>query len=143
MGRGGLVRIGGRYPAATLCGLLLAAGCGAGGQAGGAVRGSVQVALVGVFSGQGASRGSYQQNSLQVEIDDINAHGGLLGNRVALVTADDEQQPAKAAELVRQHVSDDGVKLLVGPSTAAAFLAARSTIVQAGAPNCLPNPATD
>jgi branched-chain amino acid transport system substrate-binding protein len=125
----------------VLSGLLAAAACGVGGAAD--LRGTVQVALVSVFSGVDPSQGRYLQNSLQVEIDQLNAGGGLLGREVTLVSADDELQPAKAAELVREHLADGGVKLLVGPSSPATFAASQREIAAAGIPNCLPTPIPD
>lgn len=125
----------------ALCGLLAAAGCGGGPAAD--LRGSVQVALVSVFSGADPSLGRYLQNSLQVEIDQLNAGGGLLGREVTLVSADDELQPAKAAELVREHLADGGVKLLVGPSAPGTFAGSQREITASGVPNCLPTPIPD
>lgn len=54
-------------------------------------RGPVKVALE-VFSGSSghAYLGPYLKNSLQAQIDDLNAHGGLLGSEVQLATADDQ-----------------------------------------------------
>jgi branched-chain amino acid transport system substrate-binding protein len=97
----------------------------------------VKVALVGVFSGPLEAVGAYQQNSLQVKIDALNASGGLLGSRVELVAADDELSPVKAGEVVRQQLLDDGVKLLVGPSSPATFAAVKGAIGQGGVPNCV------
>ena len=86
--------------AAALC--LCLAGCGGGalpfmggGGGSGVVHGPVKVALVDVFSGTSpyASQGTLLQNSLQIEIDAVNAQGGLLGNQVQLVTADDQLDP--------------------------------------------------
>jgi branched-chain amino acid transport system substrate-binding protein len=136
--------MGRRHGAAALSGLLLATACG--GAAAGPVasfQGTVQIALVGVFSGPSGWVGDYLRNSLQIAVDDLNAGGGLLGQRVDLVAADDEMQPAKAAELVREHLADGDVKLLVGPSSTDTLAAARQRIGQSGIPDCLPTPVTD
>ena len=95
------------------------------------------------FSGPAGITGTYLANGLQVEIDELNARGGLLGNRVQLVLADDEQNAGKAGELVREHLAETNVKLLVGPGSTATFAAARAAIAQAGLPNCLANAVTD
>ncbi len=107
--------------------------------------GPVKVALVDVFSGTSpyASQGSYLQNSLQVEIDALNAQGGLLGTRVQLVTADDQLSPTQTAVVVKQLLSDRAVKLLVGPSFAGLYLGAKPLVEQAHVPNCLTNMAAD
>jgi branched-chain amino acid transport system substrate-binding protein len=135
--------------AAALCAALAAAGCMplvGGGTAGpGGARGPVRVALVDVFSGTSpyASQGSYLQNSLQLEIDAMNAEGGLLGSKVELVTVDDQLNLARTSDAVRQVVADRSIRLLVGPSFAGLFLAAKPQVEQARLPNCLTTMAAD
>src|SRR5437016_10341180 len=97
-----------RLPAALSALLLATCACGVAGDApifGGAVsNGIVKISLVDVFSGSFASVGQNLRNSLQVEVDQMNAQGGLLGYRVEVVAADDEGDPEKGAELVREQV---------------------------------------
>jgi branched-chain amino acid transport system substrate-binding protein len=131
--------------AAGLCAVLAVAACGGNGPLLGRPepRGIVKVALVDAFSGAQSSSGQYLRNSLQVAVDELNAGGGVLGYRVEVVTADDQLQPAKAAELVREQVSDKDVKLLVGPSSTDLYRAARASIDAAQTPNCLAADVTD
>src|SRR5262249_56912768 len=117
-----------RRLAISLC-LLAGAACGA--LPGGlmtpaqklALQRTVKVAVVGVFSGPSATLGRDVRNSLQLEADQLNAKGGVLNNRVEVVAADSELNPAKTAELVRQQLADNDVKLLGGPSFTAGYLA--------------------
>lgn len=108
-----------------------------------ALQRTVKVAVVGVFSGASATLGRDVRNSLQVEADQLNARGGVLGDRVEVVAADSELNPAKAAELVRQQLTDDDVKLLVGPSFTAGYLGVKGDITQARMPNCVTTVADD
>ena len=119
-------------------GLLLLTACanGVGRTSATGLRGVVRIALVNVFSGPSAYLGEYTQNSLQVQVDAINARGGLLGSRLEVVAADDEQKPDKGAELVREQLTEGDVKLLVGPSTGSVALAAQPVINAARTPNC-------
>jgi branched-chain amino acid transport system substrate-binding protein len=130
---------------AGLCAALAVAACGGNGPLLGKPepRGIVKVALVDVFSGAQSSSGQYLRNSLQVAVDELNASGGVLGYQVEVVAADDQLQPAKAAELVREQVSDKDVKLLVGPSSTDLYRAARASIDAARTPNCLAADVTD
>src|SRR5262245_4882781 len=126
----------GRRLAAILAGFAVVAACG--GLSGhGGVQRVVKVALVDRFSGSSESWGRYARNGLQVAVDALNAQGGLLGDRVEVVAADSEPSPAKAAELVHEQLTDDGVKLLVGPNSTAAFQALRQAIGAGGLPNCV------
>ena len=93
--------------------------------------------MVGAFSGPSANVGRDLRNSLQVEADQLNAKGGVLGSRVEVVAADGEQNAAKTTDLVRQQLADDDVKLLVGPNFTAGYLAVKGDIAQAGMPSCV------
>jgi branched-chain amino acid transport system substrate-binding protein len=140
-----------RLPLAALVTCLLLSGCSGvpfvGGNGGGPVglHQPIKVALVDVFGGSSpyAAQGAYLQNSLQVEIDALNAAGGLLGSQVQLVTADDQLDPVKTAAVVKQLLADRAVRLLVGPSFAAMYLPAKPLIDRAQMPNCLTNMAAD
>lgn len=109
----------------------------------GAPRAPVKVAVVDAFTGSPSPWATYVQNSVQVEVDELNAHGGLLGTRVDVVTADDAMQPDRAGEVARQLLADRFVKLLVGPSVAGLFLAAKPAIARARTPNCVALMAAD
>jgi branched-chain amino acid transport system substrate-binding protein len=131
-----------------LCAGLVLAGTACGGQAGARLNQAslqpiVKIALVDTFSGPAAASGQVVANSLQVQVDDLNARGGLLGSRVEIVTADGEQDPGKTSELARQQLSDLGVQLLVGPSSTALFQSVMPLVNRAGVPNCVTNVADD
>ena len=46
--------------------------------------------------------GQWFGNSIQVFVDRINAEGGLQGRQLELITRDDELNPAKSVEAVRE-----------------------------------------
>jgi len=139
-----------RFRVALAATCLLLAGCAGlpfvGGTSGpDVVHGPVKVALVDVFSGTSpyASEGSYLQNSLQIEIDALNAQGGLLGNQVQLVTADDQLDQTRTATVVKQQLADRSVRLMVGPNLAGLYLSAVPQLSQARVPNCVTSMAAD
>jgi branched-chain amino acid transport system substrate-binding protein len=99
--------------------------------------GIVKVALVDALSGPLASAGVAVQNSVSVAVDELNARGGLLGVRVEVTVVDDQGSPDRTALVARQALSDPAVRLLVGPSYAGLFLAARPAVAQARTPNCV------
>jgi branched-chain amino acid transport system substrate-binding protein len=139
-----------RFRVALAASCLLLTGCAglpftSGSSGTDVVHGPVKVALVGVFSGTSpyASEGSYLQNSLQIEIDALNAEGGLLGNQVQLVTADDQLDPTRTAAVVKQQLANHSVRLLVGPNLAGLYLSAVPQVSQARVPDCLTSMAAD
>lgn len=111
----------------------------------GAFRGPVKVGLVDVFSGNSpwAFQGAYLQNSLQLQIDALNAVGGLLGVNVQLVTVDNQLSPEKTAAAVQQLLADRSVRLLVGPSFAGLYLSAKPLVEKARVPDCVTSMAAD
>src|SRR2546427_2840162 len=133
--------------AAGLSLLLAASACGATGDAplfgGVPSRGIVKVSVVEVFSGEFSSSGQNIRNSLQLEVDQLNAHGGLLGYQVEVVAADDEGDPDKGGELVRQQVNDPEVKLVVGPNDTDVYVGAGPILTRAHVPSCLSTGVTD
>jgi branched-chain amino acid transport system substrate-binding protein len=123
-------------PPLALAGVaLLLAGCGA---EAAMPPPSVRVVLVDAYTGPAVVAGTSLQNSLELEIDALNAGGGLLGRRVELDAADDEMKPDKAADLVHEHLAGERVGLLVGPSGTATYAAARGFVDAARVPDCLP-----
>ena len=130
---------------------VLLTGCGAlpflGGDSTGTAtfHGPVKVALVDVLSGTSpyATLGTYLQNSAQLQVDALNAQGGVLGMQVQLVPVDDKLDPATTATVVRQAVADRSVRLVIGPSLAGLYVGVRPLVTQAKVPNCLPNMAAD
>jgi branched-chain amino acid transport system substrate-binding protein len=98
---------------------------------------TVKVALVDSFSGAGAAVGRRAENSLRVQVDGLNARGGLLGRRLEVVAADDESKPDKARELVRELLADSRVQLVVGPGSSATFEAVKPALKRAQVPNCV------
>ncbi len=110
-----------------------------------AIKGPVKVGVVDVFSGSSpaAVQGSYLLNSVQLQVDALNAQGGVLGIKLQVVSADDQPSPAKTPAVVSQLLGDRSVRLLIGPGFAGLYLGAKPLVDQARVPNCLTNMAAD
>src|SRR5262249_18600262 len=74
---------------------------------------------VGVFEGYG----KYQTMGMQLAVDELNAKGGVLGNRIEIVSEDDETKPAPAVRKAEKLILQDDVKLLVGAVSSGATMA--------------------
>ena len=75
---------------------------------------TVKVGLVAAMSGQSAKSGEAIVRGMSLAIDEINAKGGLLGKKVALVVRDDESNPAKGVIAARELVQRENVAALFG-----------------------------
>lgn len=114
---------------------LVLAGC-SGKEAG--VQPPIKIGLIGPLTGPLAVLGVSQQNSIQVEIDKLNAAGGLNGAKLELVARDSGLDPGKAVQAARELAGDAQVKLVVGPSLTAFYNAAKTSFEQAKKVNCQP-----
>ena len=79
--------------------------------AGDPIRVGVTVSLTGGY----AAPGGNQLRGIQMWVDDLNARGALLGQRVELVHYDDQSDAARSALLYEQLITEDRVDLLLGP----------------------------
>ncbi len=124
-----------RLGAAALLAVVAVSGCGLAAPSFRLQR-IVQVALVSDFSGPGAVLGQEVENSLELEARRIDASGGLLGTEVEVEAADDQGDPARAAQMVQDQLLRDEVGLLVGPTSTATFVAAQPAIARSQIPAC-------
>lgn len=113
---------------------VTAAGCG---KASGD-KPEIQVALIAPMSGAFAVLGISQRNSMNVEINQINAAGGLDGSKLKLVVRDSGLDPGKAVKQANEMAGNDNVKLIVGPSLTSFYDAAKGTYEKQKKVNCQP-----
>jgi branched-chain amino acid transport system substrate-binding protein len=74
---------------------------------------------VGVFEGYG----KYQTWGMQMAVEELNAKGGVLGQKIEIVSEDDETKPAPAVRKAEKLILQDDVKLVVGAVSSGATLA--------------------
>ncbi len=98
----------------TLGALVLSGGL-AGVQTAGAadIKADVTVAVVGPMTGQYATYGDQLRRGAEKAVADINAKGGILGNKLQLVVGDDACDPKQAVAVANQ-MAARGVALVDG-----------------------------
>lgn len=79
----------------------------------------VRIGVYGPMTGGSQQMGLSMRNGVELAVDEINAHGGVLGQPVELVIRDDEATPEKGARIVRDFLDKDGVKAILGPCNTA------------------------
>lgn len=92
-----------------LSGAILAAGLAASG----AAQAQIKIGVAGPITGPNAAFGAQLQNGTQQAIDDINAKGGVLGQKLELEVGDDASVAAQGVSVANKFVGD-GVKFVVG-----------------------------
>ena len=92
-----------------LSGLVLAAGIGLAGVA----HAQVKLGLAGPITGPSAATGAQMKNGAEQAIADINAAGGILGQKITMSIGDDVSDPKQGVSIANKFVGD-GVKFVVG-----------------------------
>jgi len=84
----------------------------------------IPVGFYGSLTGPTATFGQSGKNGSTLAFDEINAAGGVLGDRIALHAEDDRGEPAEAASAVSKLIARDHVVALVGEAASSRTLAA-------------------
>src|SRR5437667_12733027 len=74
----------------------------------------VKMAITGPLTGPNAAFGAQLKNGVEQAVEDINAAGGILGQKIVLSYGDDVSDPKQGVSLANKF-SGDGVKFVVGP----------------------------
>jgi branched-chain amino acid transport system substrate-binding protein len=101
-----------------------------GGQAKGASGDTVTIGAVFPLSGGVAFYGTESRDGALLAIDEINAAGGLLGKKLALIAEDDEGNAEKSVNAFTKLSTRDKVSFVLGSSTSGATVAMTSLAQQ-------------
>ncbi|MBI2239892.1 MAG: ABC transporter substrate-binding protein [Magnetospirillum gryphiswaldense] len=78
--------------------------------------------------------GDPEKKTLEMEVETLNAAGGVLGRRLELVVYDDGSVPEKAATLARRLIDSDQVDVIIGGSGTPTSLAVLNLVEKAQIP---------
>ena len=92
-----------------LSGLVLAAGLAWSGMA----SADVKLGVAGPITGPNAAFGAQLKNGTEQAVEDINAAGGILGQKIVMTVGDDVSDPKQGVSVANKFVGE-GVKLVVG-----------------------------
>jgi branched-chain amino acid transport system substrate-binding protein len=94
----------------------------------------VKVGVAFALSGPAAVYGTSQKNAVQLAADEINAKGGINGNRLVLVIEDEQGKKEEGITVFRKLVFQDKVLAIVGPTLSNSAFAADPVANQAKVP---------
>jgi len=114
--------------------ILAAAALVAAGTAQAAFADTVKIGVFGPLTGDAAAMGQSEKDAVELAVKDKNAAGGLLGEQVEIIYADDAGKPEEAVNAVKRLVSRDGVLIAIGSISSPASLAASQVTRQAEVP---------
>lgn len=82
----------------------------------------IRIGVVGPMSGQASFVGKNMEEGIQLAVEDLNAHGGVVGRQVEYIKRDDEGDPAKTSTAVRELIEKEGVSAIFGPAGTSNYL---------------------
>lgn len=82
-----------------------------------AATGPIKIGTIQPISGPVSAYGVQTKNAIEMAVAEINAAGGVLGQKLELVVADDEANPEKTVNAFKRQVTQDKIIGLVGALT--------------------------
>ena len=76
-------------------------------------RGTLRIGVAGPITGSAAAFGAQMKTGVEQAIEDINAAGGILGQRLVLTIGDDRSDPRDGVAVANKFVGE-GVKFVIG-----------------------------
>jgi branched-chain amino acid transport system substrate-binding protein len=95
------------------------------------VQNVLRLAIVSEITGGGAPSGTMWRDGVNLAVDDVNAHGGILGQHVETAVYDTQSDPAAAVAAMRRAI-DDHPFAVMGAVYSSSTLAAMGLAQQAG-----------
>jgi len=74
---------------------------------------AIKIGMPTILSGRVAQLGMSSRNALMMEVEKINAAGGLAGRQIEMVIRDSKGQPQEAARIARELINGDGCEILI------------------------------
>ncbi|MGB4265837.1 MAG: ABC transporter substrate-binding protein [Limnochordia bacterium] len=75
----------------------------------------IKIGLITSLTGPVSTYGQSVRNAVQMAVDEINAAGGINGNKINLIVRDDKGDATEAANVTRYFIDREQVALIVGP----------------------------
>src|SRR3982075_4398782 len=83
---------------------------------------TIKIGMPTILSGRVAQLGTSSRNAVMLEVDKVNAAGGLAGRQIEMVIRDSKGAPQEAARVARELVNTDGCELLLdGEASSGSF----------------------
>ena len=97
----------------------------------GAAEAQIKVGVAGPITGPNASVGAQLKNGAEQAVEDINARGGVLGQKLQVLIGDDVSDPKQGVSVANKLVGD-GVKWIVGHYNSGVSIPASDVYSEAG-----------
>ena len=92
----------------------------------------IRLGVAGPITGPNASFGAQLRNGVEQAVEDINAAGGILGQRITLSIGDDVSDPRQGVSVANKFIGD-GVRFIVGHFNSGVTMPASEVYAENGA----------
>ncbi|HET9364341.1 MAG TPA: ABC transporter substrate-binding protein [Candidatus Angelobacter sp.] len=106
-------------------------------------QGTIKVGVITSLTGSLAAFGEAHKNGYAIALDEINAHGGVIGKKVELDFYDDQSKPDQAVQGVSKLVDQDGVPIILGSYSSESTKAIVGSVTQRETPLIIPTATAD
>jgi branched-chain amino acid transport system substrate-binding protein len=97
----------------------------------GVAQAQVKLGVAGPITGPNATFGTQLKNGAEQAVEDINAAGGILGQKITLMVGDDASDPKQGVSVANKFVGD-GVKHVVGHFNSGVSIPASEIYAESG-----------
>lgn len=91
---------------------------------------SVKIGAVFSVTGPASFLGAPEEKTVRMLVDQINAKGGVNGQKIELIVKDSGGSPEKAVSFAKQLIEEDKVLAIIGPSTSGETMAIKDLCEQ-------------
>jgi branched-chain amino acid transport system substrate-binding protein len=93
---------------------------------------TIRIGMQTILSGAVALLGTSSRNAVTIEVEKINAAGGLAGRPIEIVLRDSKGQPQEAARVARELVNTDGCEILLDAEASSSSFAVQEVVRDLG-----------
>jgi len=90
----------------------------------GAARADVKIGVFGPMTGDAAGYGQSLREAVDLVVNETNAAGGVLGQKIVIVYGDDAGKPEQAVSVAKRLTTSDQVLIMLGSISSPASFAA-------------------
>src|SRR5438874_13216873 len=101
---------------------------------GAAAQDTIKIGVIEPLTGAAAASGNYVTNGAKIAADEINAKGGVLGQKIELVIEDNKSNPTEAASVAEKLMVRDKVPVLMGAWGSSLTLAVMPKLMEYNVP---------
>ncbi len=102
--------------------------------AGPAMAETIKVGAILAVTGPASFLGGPEARTLEMLVEELNAKGGVNGNKIELIIKDSAASPEKAISFAKQLIEEDKVLAIIGPSTSGETMKIKNICEQAKTP---------